>query len=148
MPSNIPSYVYSLFAALIVGTIIVSSISISMANMKNKAENQQLNNIDEYVATQSMNLIVHVMQAQNQNSSQLLEIPSQIGNQRFWICIENDSSGAWVQAGFGTTVNLSQPRFSIPAQVEASGIFVSGSGRACLQCSFQNQSVSLTLTGD
>ncbi len=117
MPSNIPSYVYSLFAALIVGTIIVSSISISMANMKNKAENQQLNNIDEYVATQSLNLLTHVVQAQNQNSSQLLEIPSQIGNQRFWICIENDSSGAWVQTGFGTTVNLSQPRFSIPAQV-------------------------------
>lgn len=148
MPSNIPSYVYSLFAALIVGTIIVSSISISMANVKNKADNQQLNNIDEYVATQSLNLLTHVTQTQNQNSSQLLEIPSQIGNQRFWICIANDSSGAWVESGFGITVNLNQPKFSIPVQVDASGMFVSGSGSACLSCYFQNQSVVLTLTGE
>jgi hypothetical protein len=148
MPSNIPSYVYSLFAALIVGTIIVSSISISMANMKNKAENQQLTNINEYVATQSLSLLTQTTQNQNQNSSQLIEIPSQIGNQRFWICIANDSSGAWVESGFGTTVNLCQPKFSIPAQVAASGIFVSGSGRACLKCYYQNQSVALTLTSE
>jgi hypothetical protein len=148
MPSNIPSYVYSLFAALIVGTIIVSSISISMANIKNKAENQQLANIDEYVATQSLSLLTHAPRNQDQNESQLLEIPTQIGNQRFWVCIANDSSGAWVETGFGTTVNLSQPRFSIPAQVVASGIFVSGSGRAFLKCSYQNQTVILTLTSE
>ena len=117
-----------------------------MATIKNKAENQQLTNINEYVATQSLSLITHTSENQDQNASQLLEIPTQIGNQRFWLVIANDSSGAWVESGFGTTANLSQHKFSIPAQVAASGIFVSGSGRAFLKCYSQNQSVTLTLS--
>ncbi len=46
MPSIIPGYVYSIFAALIVGTIIVYACSISTLNVKNQANNQQLKNID------------------------------------------------------------------------------------------------------
>ncbi|MCX6643943.1 MAG: hypothetical protein NT043_01870 [Candidatus Bathyarchaeota archaeon] len=75
MPSIIPSYVYSLFAALIVGAIIVSSCSLSMVNIKNEAENQQLTNIDEYVATQSLTLLTRASE-NNQNTTQLLDIPS------------------------------------------------------------------------
>ena len=37
MPSIIPGYVYSIFAALIVGAIIVCSCSVSMLNIKNEA---------------------------------------------------------------------------------------------------------------
>ena len=111
-----------MFAALIVGTIIVSSCSLSMVNIKNEAENQQLANIDEYVATQSLTLITQATQ-DNQNTTQFLDLPSQIGNQEYWICITNDSSGAWVASGFGTTVTLSQPQIYIPADVAASGIF-------------------------
>ena len=55
MPSIIPSWVYSIFATIIVGTIIVYGCSISTLNIKNDAQNQQLVNIDEYVATQTMN---------------------------------------------------------------------------------------------
>jgi hypothetical protein len=147
MPSIIPSYVYSLFAALIVGTIIVSSCSLSTLNIKNEAENQQLTNIDEYVATQSLTLLTHASE-NNQNTTQLLDIPSQIGNQRYWISITNDSSGAWVESGFGATVNPSYPRLYIPAQIDASGAFISGSGRAFLQCHSENQTVTLTLTSE
>ena len=105
MVSIIPSYVYSLFAALIVGTIIVSSCSLSMVNIKNEAENQQLANVDEYVATQSLTLITQITQ-DNQNTTQFLDLPSQIGNQEYWISITNDSSSAWVESGFGATAIL------------------------------------------
>jgi len=147
MVSIIPSYVYSLFAALIVGAIIVSSCSLSMVNIKNNAENQQLANIDEYVATQSLNLITQTIQ-ENQNTTQFLDLPSQIGNQEYCIYITNDSSGAWVASGFGTTAALSQPQIYIPAAVAASGSFVSGWGRAFLQCCYENQTVTLTLTSE
>jgi hypothetical protein len=147
MPSIIPSYVYSLFAALIVGTIIVSTCSVAMANIKNKAETQQLQNLDQYVASQSLSLIADSNHA-NQNSTQLLDFPSQIGSQRFWILISNDASGAWVQSGFGTTANLSQPKFYIPAQISASGLYVSGAGRALLECSTENQAVTLKLISE
>jgi len=147
MPSIIPGYVYSIFAALIVGAIIVYACSISTLNVKNQANNQQLKNIDEYVATQSLTLLSQTTE-NNQNATRFLDIPSSIGNQRFWISIANDSSGAWVESGFGTTVSSKNSQINIPANVDASGYFMSGSGRAILQCYFENQTATLTLTSE
>ena len=147
MPSIIPGYVYSIFAALIVGAIIVYACSISSLNIKNQANTQQLKNIDKYVATQSLSLLSQTTE-NNQNTTQFLDIPSSIGNQRFWIRIANDSSGVWVESGFGTTVNSNNLQMSIPANIDASGYFISGSGRAKLQCQFENQIATLTLTSE
>jgi hypothetical protein len=146
MVTIIPSYVYSIFAALIVGTIIVSSCSLSMLNLRKEAENQQLANVDEYVAAQSLNLIAHVTE-DGQNSTQFLDLPSQIGNQEYSICLANDSSSAWIESGFGTTIQ-NQPQIWIPAQIDASGTFTSGWGRAFLQCSCENQTVTLKLSSE
>ena len=146
MVTIIPGYVYSIFAALIVGAIIVSSCSLSMVNVKNEAENQQLANVDEYVAAQSLTLITHVTE-DGQNTTQFLDLPSQIGNQEYSISIANDSSSAWVESGFGAAVQ-NQPQIYIPAEINASGTFVSGWGRAFLQCYYENQIVTLTLTSE
>jgi hypothetical protein len=146
MPSTIPGYVYSLFAALIVGTIIVSTCSVSMGNIKAKAETQQLTNLNQYVAAQSLSLVAD--SNVNQNSTQTLDFPQQIGNQRFWVYLSSDSSGAWVQSGFGATANLNQPKFYIPGQIEASGLYVSGVGSAVLVCSLENQVVTLKLESE
>ena len=146
MPTIIPGYVYSLFAALIVGAIIVYSCSIVALNIKNQATIQQLTNIDKYVATQSLKLLSHTTEA-NQNNTQFLDLPSQIGNQRYWIRITNDSSNSWIESGFGTTVTPQALRMIIPAQILASGTFISGSGKAVLHCRFENQSAILALTG-
>ena len=147
MPSIIPGWVYTLFAALIVGTIIVSACSLVTVNVKNEAENQQLTNIDEYVATQSLILLTHTTQ-DNQNVTQFLDLPSSVGNQMYWVYISNDSSGAWVSSGFGSTVGLSQPRIYIPAAVAASGVFISSYGRAFLQTCCAKQTLSLKLSSD
>jgi hypothetical protein len=146
MVTIIPSYVYSIFAALIVGAIIVASCSLSMLNVRNEAENQQLANVDEYVAAQSLTLIAHVTQ-DGQNATEFLGLPSQIGNQEYSISIANDSSSAWVESGFGPSVQ-SQPQIYIPAEINASGTFVSGWGRAFLDCYYQNQIVTLTLISE
>ena len=146
MVTIIPGYMYSIFAALIVGTIIVSSCSLSMLNVKNEAENQQLANVDEYVAAQSLTLVTHVTE-DGQNATMFLDLPSQIGNHEYSISIANDSSSAWVESGFGATVQ-SQPQIYIPAEINASGTFVSGWGRPVLQCYIENQIVTLTLTSE
>jgi len=147
MPSIIPGYVYTLFAALIVGTIIVSACSLATLNVKNEAVNQQLMNINQYVATQSIILLNSVAQ-NNQNITQALNLPASVGNQIYWLSIANDSSGAWVSSGFGSTATITQQGMYIPAQVSASGVFVSSYGHPTLQCSCVNQSISLTLSGD
>jgi hypothetical protein len=145
MVSIIPGWVYSIFAALIVGAIIVYACSISTLNVKNQANTQQLKNIEEYVAAQTLSLLSHTTE-NNQNTTQFLDIPSSIGNQRFWIRITNDSSGAWVESGFGTTPSSNSLQINIPANFEASGYFISGSGRAKLLCQFENQTATLELT--
>ncbi|HLN88500.1 MAG TPA: hypothetical protein VK253_00375, partial [Candidatus Binatia bacterium] len=122
----------------------VYSCSLASLNIKNQAANQQLKNIDEYIAAQSLALLSHTTQ-DNQNTTQFLDIPTQIGNQIFWIKISNDSSGAWVESGFGTIVASNQLHTNLPAMAIASGIFISGSGRAMLQCHFENQTAILTL---
>jgi hypothetical protein len=147
VPSIIPGYVYSIFAALLVGVIIVYACGLSTMNIKNQATNQQLKNIDEYVAAQSLTLLSRASE-NNQNATQFLDIPSAIGNQRFWINIANDSSVAWVKSGFGTTVSQNDRQMSIPVHVVASGTFISGSGRAKLECHFENQIATLTLTSE
>ncbi len=145
MPSIIPSYVYSLFAALVVGSIIVYSCSLATMGMQDQAMRRQLSNIDEYVATQGLALLSHTTQA-DLNRTQFLEIPATVGNQRFWVQIANDSGGGVVQSGFGINPSATDIRIAMPAEVAASGYFVSGSGRAMLVCSFENQVATLRLT--
>ena len=147
MVTIIPSYMYSIFAALVVGTILVSSCTLLMVNIRNEAVHQQLANVDEYVATQSLILITHSAQS-GQNATQFLALPSQIGNREYWISIANDSVNVWVGSGLGSTVIQNQTEISIPADVAASGVYVSGWGRPMLLCEFQNQTVTLTLTSE
>lgn len=145
MPSIIPGYVYSIFAALIVGTIIVCSCSAIMLNIKDKAETQQLNNINEYIAAQSLTLVSQTI-GSTLNSTQYLSIPTQIGTQQYWVRIENDSERTWIESGFGIEAVQSQQDMTIPAQTSASGTFISSSGRAFLNCHIENQTIVLTLT--
>ncbi len=147
MPTIIPGYVYSLFAALIVGTIVLCACSVSAVNIRNEASTQQLSNIDEYVAAQSLNLLAHTT-ADNQNSTLSLDIPGSIGNELFWVRLGSDAAGAWVESGFGTNPSEARTRMSIPATVVASGTFISSYGHARLECRFENQVATLTLTSD
>ena len=146
MPSIIPSYVYTLFASLIVGTIVVSVCSLSTLNVKTKAENQQLTNITEYVATESIDLISHAT-SENLTSTLHLNVPQLIGSKMYWIQIANDSARTWVEAGFGITAFSSEQRTYIPSEVCASGTYISGSGAAILECHSDGSDVYLTLSG-
>jgi phosphodiesterase/alkaline phosphatase D-like protein len=146
MPSMIPSYVYTLFASIIVGTIVISACGLSTANLKHEAEKQQLSNISEYVATESLELISHAT-AENLTSTLHLNVPSLIGNQRYWIKIANDTAKSWVEVGFGTTAISSEQRTYIPSAVNASGTYTSGSGAAIVECYADSAGVHLTLSG-
>lgn len=147
MVSIIPGWIYSLFAAIVVGAIVVASISLVTVNVRNEAQTQELANIDEYVASQSLSLVTHATQS-NQNSTQVINLPTSIGNQIYWVYLGNDSSSSYVESGFGTTAVPSQPQVYIPAQIAASGAFISGYGRAVLQCTTENHTVTLTLTSE
>jgi hypothetical protein len=146
LPSIIPSYVYTLFASLIVGSIVICACGLSTLSVKNEAKQQQLANIADYIATESLRLISHA-RADNLTATLSLTVPSSIGDQRYWIQIKNDSSRAWVEVGFGTTPTVSEQRKYIPAEVSASGTYTSGLGAATLKCYSDGSGVYLTLSG-
>jgi hypothetical protein len=114
--------------------------------VRHEAEKQQLSNIADYVATKSLELISYAP-TDNLTSTLRLNVPSLIGNQRYWIQIANDSSKTWVEVGFETTVQSSEQRTYMPAEVSASGTYTSGSGVAILECYSDSSGVHLTLAG-
>jgi len=146
LPSIIPSYIYTLFASIIVGTLVICACSLSTLNVRNEAEKQQLLNVAEYVSTKSLELTSHAT-TDNLTSTISLNVPSLIGEKRYWIQIANDSFRAWVEVGFGTTVRSSEHRKYTPSEVSASGTYISGSGVASIECYSDSSGVHLILSG-
>lgn len=144
MVSSIPSYMYSLFASLIIGSILVCAVSVEAMTIRSTANEQQLQNIQQYVAAQALTLITQTT-FEGQTTKQYLDIPSAIGNQRFYIHLSSDQNSAWVTSGFNQNITSSRPT-EVPTKAEAQGSILSGSGRPLLQCQYQNQIVTLTLT--
>jgi hypothetical protein len=127
LPSIIPSYVYTLFACIIVGTILIYASSLSSINVENEANLQELKNIADYVATTSFEL-VSSSKTNNLTANFMLNIPAIVGDQRYWIQLENDSFRSWVNIGFGTIPQPGEQQTYIPSKVAAFGDYISGAG--------------------
>ena len=119
---------------------------LTVANVKSDAEKRQLTNIAEYVATVSMGVMSNPP-SDNLTLIVPLVIPPLIGNQRYWIQIQNDSSNAWVEAGFGTTVVSSKQMAFIPSEVSASGSCLSDSRNPSVKYQLNSTNSYLTIFG-
>lgn len=146
MPSIIPSYVYTLFAMIVVGSLLVVAFTFSTENLRNQAETQQLKRIAEYVVAKGCEL-VSASKANVVYANFTLDIPVLIGDQQYWIQLENDSSSAWVETGFGDVPSGTGQQVMIPLQVSASGTFISDYGLPVLQCSISDGNPCLELSG-
>ena len=146
MPSIIPSYVYTLFAMIIVGSLLVVAFTFSTENLRNQAETQQLKRIAEYVMAKGCEL-VSASKANVVYANFTLDIPILVGDQQYWIQLENDSSSAWVETGFGDASSGTGQRVTIPLQVSASGTYLSEYGLPVLQCNMSDGNACLELSG-
>ncbi|XHH07911.1 MAG: hypothetical protein ACFCUE_10065 [Candidatus Bathyarchaeia archaeon] len=146
MPSIVPSYIYVLFASVIIGTVIITVCGVSTLDIKNDADKQQLTNLAEYVAAQGNTMILQANR-DDANSTIYLNLPSTVGTQKYWIQIQNDTTKAWVTAGFGDIQTSSNQRTYLPANVDASGVYTSYSGLAVLKCETDGSNVKLTING-
>jgi hypothetical protein len=146
LPSIIPSYVYTLFASVIVGALIIGACGLSVVNLKQEAEKQELSNIADYVAVKGMELASNAP-ADNLTSTVRFDVPPLIGNQIYWIRIQNDSAKAWVEVGFGNAAATSDQRAYIPTDLSALGTCTSDSGMATLEYYSDTAGDHLTLYG-
>jgi hypothetical protein len=138
--------VYTLVASIVVGTLLIYAFDVSTVGTKGEAEKQQLRNLAEYVAIKSCEL-VSAATANNLSTSLRLDIPPLVGNQRYWIQLGNDSFAAWVGYGYGTTPSSTELQVTIPLEVSASGMYISESGSAILECSANSTGAYLQLLG-
>lgn len=145
MPTTIPSYLYSLLASLIIGTILISAVSVETLQIRNNAKDQQLKTIEQYVAAQTLQLISQTT-LENQTCTQHLNIPPAIGNERFWINLTNNTQTAIIETGYGLTITPTDKTLTLPTKAQATGTYVSGQGHPVLQCHYENQTITLTLT--
>jgi hypothetical protein len=145
VPSIIPPYVYTLFASMTVGAMLIYAFSTSAILIKNEADQQELQRMAQYVATNGLKLIAAT--ANNSKVSLMLDVPSLIGNQRFWVRLQNDSSSTWIMIGYGTIPQPTGQRVTIPIKVSASGTYLSGSGIATLECQANVTATYLELSG-
>jgi hypothetical protein len=146
LPSIIPGYVYALVASIIVGTIVIAMCGLITANVKTDAEKQQLSNIAVYVATKSMEIMSNLPSGNVSVTSSLI-VPPLIGNQRYWIRIQNDSSNAWVEVGFGATVTKSEKKAFLPSEVTASGFCLSDSRNPSIKYQLNSTGSFLSIFG-
>ncbi len=146
MPSIIPSYIYTIFASLIISTLIIGMCGIVTSNIKLEAEKQQLSNIVDYVVEKSVEVASNAL-VYNISTTISLGIPSLIGNKAYWIRFINDDERAFVEAGFGATILQSKLATEIPMEVYASGAHISNSNLAFLSCHITHQSIQLELKG-
>ncbi|PVX27072.1 MAG: hypothetical protein CW716_04175 [Candidatus Bathyarchaeum sp.] len=145
MPSIIPGYVYTFFALTVVSALLIATFSVYAVSMKQDVEVEQLNNLLEYVAAESCELI-STSTANNSTITVRLPLPYRVGEKRYWIQFRNDSSSAWVEGGFGTNPVQAFLTVFVPGPVTASGLYTSGYGFAELECQVQGTLTVLNIS--
>ena len=146
MPSIVPSYFYTFFALMIVGTLLIYTFSAFAVSVRQDVEKEQLKNLLEYVATESCELI-STATANNSTITVRLNMPSLVGNQMYWVQLRNDSSLAWVEGGFGTNPVQTELHVFLPGIVSASGQYIGGYGIAVLECQVNGTTTCLNISG-
>lgn len=139
MPSIIPSYVIMFAAMTAVGTLLIFSFNSYAATLRFIPETEQLDNLLNYVAAKATELVTST---QIDAVTQFyLNLPTAIGDQHYWICLQNDTVQSWVMGGFGTDWNItSSYKVFLPGNSIATGHHLSVYGPAVLE-SWANGSV-------
>jgi hypothetical protein len=147
VPSIIPSYVYTFFALSVVGTLLICTFSAYAVSMKTDVELEQLKNLLEHVAAETCE-IISTTQTNNSTVTVRVPLPVSLGEKRYWIQLQNDTTHAWVEGGLGGNPVPTTLVVFVPGIVNASGLYISGHGFAELVCEMQGTVVCLNLSGE
>jgi hypothetical protein len=145
MPSIIPSYIYTIFASLIVSSLVIGMCGLEISDIKMRAEKQQLSNIADYVAAKTLELATSIV-SNNVTCTLNLDVPNLVDNEVYWIRIANYSSKTWVEIGFGNVNFTGGEESEIPLEASASGVFISGLKPAFLHGYVYDQIIHLELS--
>ena len=145
MPTIAPNYIYAFFALIAISSILISAFATFATTLRSIPEIKQLENLLNHVAAEGYELIA-LTTVTNSTSEATLQLPSTIGNKRYWIRLCNESSKAWVEGALGEIhKNNMQNRVYLPKTVSAFGNYSSSHGPASLECKMTGSTISLHL---
>jgi hypothetical protein len=131
---------YTFIALVAIGTILIFSFSSYASTIRAAPEIESLQNILDHIAAEGNELITLVTTT-NSTAHLIVQLPSAIGNQEYWIRVRNDSSKAWLEGGLGQIRNSETAyRVFFPEKMSTSGYYLGGYGPAILEC-YMNGSV-------
>lgn len=132
LPSIIPSYVQMFVAMLAVSTLLIFSFNSYAVTLRSIPETEQLDNLLNYVAAKATELITS---SQTDMTAQVyLDLPTRIGDQQYWMRLQNDTLQSWVMGGFGADWNTtSSHKVFLPGRPVATGHHLGVYGYAVLK---------------
>jgi len=140
MPSIAISHLYNFLALTTVSILLVCSFSLYASTVRSLPEIKQLKNILDHVAAKGNELLTLVT-GTNSTARTIIQLPSTIGHQEYWIRVRNDTSNAWIEGALGQMEeNRTTYRVFLPRKASTSGYYMAGYGAAMLEC-YMNDSI-------
>ncbi|MEM3580325.1 MAG: hypothetical protein QXH40_00430 [Candidatus Bathyarchaeia archaeon] len=139
MPAITPSYLYTFFAIIAVGSILLVSFMGYANAIRLSSEMGKLKDLVDLVAAKATELI-SLAKAANTTAEVFIQAPAAIGDRLYWLMLGNDSSMVWVEGGLGNTpIAEAGVRVYLPSTALAYGYYVSGYGAILLKCSMNQE---------
>ena len=146
MPSTIASHIYTMVALSAIAALLVATLNAYTTTLKTSSEIEQLKNLLSHVATKGNELLT-VAKVTNSTTRAVVQLPTAIGYQQYWMRANNDSSNAWIEGSLGQIKSYSAPyRVFLPLGTSASGDFVGGYGAAVLDSYLNGSTPQLRLS--
>jgi len=145
LPSIIPSYIYMFVAMTAVGTLLIFSFNSYTATLRSVPETEQLDNLLNHVAAKATQLLTQTKT--DSNAQILLNLPTKIGDQEYWIRLRNNTLQSWIEGGLGKIWDdTTSHKVFFPGKPSAIGQHVSVYGPAVLKCYMNGSVPQLFLT--
>ena len=146
MPSIPLSFLYTTFAVLAVGGLLLLSFSAYTGALRASSEMRKLEGLLDHVASITTELLTLTMET-NAFSEIQLPMPETIGDRYYWLQLGNDSNSAWLEGGFGNNpVHGVGSRAYVPSKILAQGYYISGNGAVQLECYTSLNLTQITLS--
>jgi hypothetical protein len=147
MPTIAASHLYTFAALIAVGSLLTTSFMVYANTIRETSETKKLEELLNLVAAKSIGLITLTLST-NASTETFLQLPARIGDKNYWIKMENDTSKAWIESGFGSNPTEGALQISLAKNVLATGVYVSGYGAARLRCSFASGIIQIQLSSE
>jgi hypothetical protein len=147
MPAITPSYLYTFFAIIAVSSILLISFTDYANAIRFSSEMRKLKKLVDYVAAKATELLMLAKTA-NASAETYIQAPTAIGDKPYWLRLENNSAGAWLEGGLGSIPLESGALYIyLPGKALASGYYISGYGAIRLRCSAEADVPRIQISG-